>query len=133
MMSEQPKVQLGINPKDLIGTKKPPLDLIPPSFEIHVAMAMKDGAKKYDPYNWRSNKVRARVYVGAAKRHIAAWMDGQELAEDSGVHHLAHASACMAILLDAQETGNLADDRPLPGAAAKLIERFTEKAAPKST
>jgi hypothetical protein len=120
----------GVNPKDLLGLKKPPLDLIPPAFEIHVAMAMKDGAKKYSPFNWRGNKVRARVYVGAAKRHIAAWLDGEELAPDSGVHHLAHAAACMAILLDAQETGNLEDDRPTPGAAARLIAKFTEGSKP---
>jgi hypothetical protein len=125
--SAKAKPELGVNPKDLIGTKKPPLDLIPPALEIHVAMAMKDGAKKYEPFNWRGNKVRARVYIGAAKRHIAAWMDGEECAQDSGVHHLGHAAACLGIILDAQETGNLHDDRPRAGAASAIIARLTEK------
>lgn len=124
------KLALGVNPKDILGMKKPPLDLIPPALEIHVAMAMKDGAKKYQPFNWRGNKVQARVYIGAAKRHIAAWLDGEEIAEDSGVHHLGHAAACIGIILDAQETGNLVDDRPRVGSASRLIKKFTESSKP---
>jgi len=33
----------------------------------------------------------------------------------------------MGILLDAEATGNLIDDRPTPGPAGKLIEQLTEK------
>ena len=72
---------------------------------------MMDGARKYGPYNWRDNAVLARVYIAAAKRHLAYWAAGEETAKDSGVHHLGHAIACLAILLDAQATGNLGDDR----------------------
>lgn len=114
------------NPKDLLGAQKPPMELIPPTFEVHLAQAFKNGAKKYNPYNWRSKRVKASIYVGAAKRHIAQWYDGEENAKDSGAHHLAHAAACLAILLDAKETGNLHDDRPPPGKASKMIEDFTE-------
>jgi len=62
---------MGTNPKDLIGTKKPPLGLVPTAGIIHEAMAMKDGAKKYGPYNWRENgkAVRYTVYHNAALRH----------------------------------------------------------------
>jgi hypothetical protein len=42
------------------------------------------------------------------------------------VHHLGHAMACCAILLDARETGNLADNRPTPGAAGDMIRRWGE-------
>lgn len=114
------------NPKDLVGIKKPPIDLVPPSALIHFAMAMKNGAQKYGPFNWRDEKISARIYVGAALRHILEWLDGEELADDSGVHHIAHAGACCAILLDAQATGNMVDDRPKPGVAAKLIKQLTE-------
>lgn len=88
-------------------------------------MAMGDGARKYGPYNWREKDVKARVYVAAAQRHLMQWLDGEEVASDSGVHHLAHAAACMFILLDALETGCLDDDRPKAGAAADLIKRLT--------
>jgi Domain of unknown function (DUF5664) len=118
--------KLGTNPKDLIGIKKVRLNLVPPSSIIYQALAMQDGAKKYGPYNWRKNKVQASIYVDATMRHLFAWFDGEENASDSGNPHLGHALACLGILVDAIETGNLADDRPTPGTAAGLIARLTK-------
>lgn len=100
------------NPKDLLGAKKVSITKLPMVGVLHGAHAMMNGAGKYGPYNWRDNKVIASIYIDAAARHLASWFEGEEIAEDSGVHHLGHAIACMAILLDAQETGNLVDDRP---------------------
>lgn len=117
------------NPKDLIGVTKPNLALIPPAAMLHEAMAMGNGAEKYGAYNWRQKKVRAMIYIAAAQRHLASYLDGEEVASDSGVHHLGHARACLGIILDAMETGNLIDDRPTPGAAAALIERLTTRTA----
>lgn len=124
--------EVGVNPKDLIGMTKPPLSLVPPCFEIYVAMAMKNGAQKYGPYNWRKEKILSMEYLNAAKRHIAAFIDGETNAKDSGQHHLAHAAACMAILLDAFLNDCIKDNRPVPGKTAELIERFTEKKEKKS-
>lgn len=73
---------------------------------------MMDGAEKYGPYNWRDNGVIASVYVDAAKRHLDKWFEGQEY-DPSKVHHLGHALACCAILLDAQFSDGLIDDRPV--------------------
>lgn len=114
------------NPKDIVGAKKPDLSLVPPAAIIYMALAMEDGAIKYGPYNWRKNKVRARTYVAAMKRHIDAWLDGEECASDSGKPHLGHMMACGGILADAIETGNLVDDRPVPGSAARLIAKWTK-------
>lgn len=113
------------NPKDCIGIRKPPLHLIPPAAEIAEAVVMGLGAAKYGAYNWRTAKVKATIYVAAAKRHIAQWLDGADDDPESGVSHLAHARACLGILLDAEATGNLIDDRPPSGAAAELIQQFT--------
>ena len=55
--------------------------------------------------------------------HLNAWAEGEEAAPDSGVHHLGHARACLGILLDAQETGNLIDDR-VAGAFPAVSERL---------
>lgn len=118
------KPVLGTNPKDLLGMKKVRLSLVPPSSIIYQALAMEDGAKKYGPYNWRENAVIASIYVDAAMRHLQSWFDGEENAEDSKKPHLAHALACIGIIVDAKETGNLKDDRPLPGAAARLIAKL---------
>jgi len=117
------------NPKDAIGDTKPDLSLVPPAAIIYMALAMTDGAKKYGPYNWRENEVRARVYIAAALRHINQYLDGEEHAEDSHKPHLAHALACLGILVDATETGNLIDDRPTAGAASELIDLWTDKKA----
>lgn len=117
----------GTNPKDLIGVRKPQLDKVPPAAIIHLAKAMENGAAKYGPFNWREKKVKSSVYLAAAQRHILSWADGEDVAEDSGVHHLAHAAACLAILLDAEATESLVDDRPTPGVAARLIAKLTEE------
>jgi hypothetical protein len=122
-----PKPVLGTNPKDLLGQKKVALNLVPPSSIIYQALAMEDGARKYGPYNWRTNKVILSIYVAAAMRHIMAYYDGEEVAKDSQKPHLAHALACLGIIVDAKETGNLVDDRPVAGAAGNLIEKYEKK------
>lgn len=115
------------NPKDLLGVRKPRLHLIPAAALLHEAKAMGNGSDKYGPYNWRKKKVKATIYVDATLRHLLAWLDGEEIAEDSGVHHLGHARACLGILLDAMESGNLVDDRPTAGPAAQIITRLTTR------
>ncbi len=106
-----------VNPKDRVGATKAPLTLLPSVAVLHGAHAMSNGAAKYGAYNWRGHPVIASIYLDACLRHVHAWHDGEERADDSGVHHLGHALACLAILLDAQATGNLVDDRPKGGGA----------------
>lgn len=115
---------LGGNPKDALGDAKVDPSLVPPSAKLYLAAGFADGAAKYGPYNWRENAVRARVYIAAAMRHLDQYLDGENRDPLSKVPHLGHAMACLAILADATETGNLIDDRPLPGAASDLIRRY---------
>ncbi len=115
------------NPKDLIGVKKPRLSLVSPAGIIYEALAMQNGGAKYGPYNFRDKKVQALIYIDAAMRHLLAWLDGEEVAADSGVPHLGHAKACIGILIDALENKCLLDDRPKKGVAAELIERYTKR------
>lgn len=114
------------NPKDLLGMKKPRLSLVPPAGLVYAALAMANGADKYGPYNWREKKVQVMIYLEAAMRHILSYQDGEENAKDSGVPHLGHALACLLIIIDALETGNLIDNRPKAGPMADLIERYTK-------
>jgi len=100
------------NPKDLFGAVKVSLSKLPAIAVAHGAHAVMDGAQKYGPYNWRDKAVIASIYVDAAKRHIDDWFEGQRAAKDSEVHHLGHAIACCAIILDAEAMGTLIDDRP---------------------
>jgi len=110
------------NPKDLIGQTKLQTWLAPRPAMIALVEALTDGANKYGPYNWREKGVRATVYISAAERHLMAYLDGENVAEDSGVHHLGHAMACFAILLDAIAQGNIVDDRPIKGASPALLK-----------
>lgn len=114
------------NPKDALGDKKVNLALVPPASIIHEAMAQEEGAKKYGPYNWREKQVRTMVYVAAGLRHLLEYLDGADFSTDTDppVHHLGHAKACLGIVLDAMETGNLIDDRPKKsGVATRLVSR----------
>jgi len=110
------------DPKKIHGEKKPPLDATPPIGIFTMAMAMEDGAGKYGPMNYRESKICARTYYNAAMRHWMAWWDGEDLADDSGVHHLGHAMACACIILDAQASGTLIDDRPPKGKLADWLK-----------
>lgn len=115
------------NPKDKLGVLKPRLSLVPPVSTLYEALAMEDGAVKYGPYNWRLKKVKLSIYIDACKRHLDSFWDGEDNAQDSGKPHLAHAKACLGIIIDALETGNLIDDRPAKGTMSALIEKFTKK------
>jgi hypothetical protein len=109
------------NPKDLIGATKAPLNLVPPALFIEVAPVMALGAKKYGPYNWRESKVKLSVYLTAILRHTLAALDGQWEDPESGRPHVAHVGAGVGIILDADASGQLIDDLPKPGPAAKLL------------
>ena len=115
------------NPKTVIGLTKPSFHAIPPSALIHLGAGMKNGKDKYGLMNWRDRQVTASIYLDAQLRHIFAWWDGEDIARDSGVHHLGHVMACNAILLDAMETGKLLDDRPIKGTFADIVDRLTVK------
>ena len=113
------------NPKTRFGVAKPSVTLIPGPALIHCALAFRDGATKYGPANWRVDPVTASTYTDAAFRHLLDYWDGEDRASDSGVLHLAHAMACLAILIDAQEQGTLKDDRPTKGSTPRVIEENT--------
>lgn len=112
------------NPKDIIGAKKPPIGLLPAAGIIYGCIAMRDGAEKYGPYNWRDKKVRMTIYLDAIERHVLALRDGEDNAQDSKLPHLAHIIACGAILADAVEGGFLQDDRPIKGPASAVLIKF---------
>lgn len=76
---------------------------------------MANGAVKYGPYNWRESQISATVYYAACSRHLKDWydrIDKDDSAPDSGVHHLKHAAACLAMLLDTLDSDMLNDNRP---------------------
>ena len=115
-----------MNPKDKIGATKISISKVPMAGLIHEAHAMMRGAELYQPFNWRDTPVQASIYVDACMRHLMAWFEREEVAADSGVHHLGHARACLGILLDAIETNKLVDDRPkISAPIGEILERLS--------
>jgi hypothetical protein len=108
------------NPKQAFGDTKLPLHLWPETATIEGALACLEGKLKYGRCNWREAGVLASTYYAAARRHLIAWFEGEETAADSGVSHLGHALACLAILVDAKANGKLIDDRQYAPAGGYL-------------
>ncbi|MDX0897398.1 hypothetical protein GOD90_10375 [Sinorhizobium medicae] len=112
------------NPKRAFGVKKPSAQFIPPVAIIEESVVMALGAKKYGAFNWQDDHVDATTYYSAAIRHLLQWFSGEDRDPESGASHLAHVRACMAILLDAQVSGKLIDDRPKCAPAGEAIDRL---------
>lgn len=91
-------------------TNKPDLSLIPYCVEVELARAMMNGEEKYGRFNYTKGH-KVSELAAAAKRHIGQFLDGQDRAADSGVHHLAHAMANCLMIIHEQMLGTLKDDR----------------------
>jgi len=124
-LNDIPKTKPVINPKDIVGSDKLPLHLWPETATIEGCLGMLDGCLKYGRSNYRKTSIRASIYVDACKRHLNAWLEGEESASDSGISHLGHALSCLAIIVDARAAGKLIDDRQFTGGYAELVAKLT--------
>lgn len=109
------------NPKDVMGSKKDLISLVPPEGIRGIAKVMKygaydarraDGGSGYGAYNWRHTKVRLSIYLDAIARHNMKLIEGEDLDEDSGLPHTYHIGANICIIEDAKKYNCLIDDRP---------------------
>lgn len=117
------------NPKSAFGDVKIPLHLWPGTATILGSLGLLDGALKYGRGNWKAVGVRASTYYDACGRHLNKWFEGEESDPDSGLPHLAHALACLAIIVDAEAAGKLEDDRNYKGGYVDMIGRLTPHVA----
>lgn len=117
------------NPKDLVGSGKLPLHLWPETATALGCLAFLDGMLKYGRSNFRAVGVRSSIYYDAARRHLNKWFEGEDNDPDSGLPHLAHLLACVAIIVDAQAAGKLNDDRLYPGGYTELVDTLTPHVA----
>lgn len=90
--------------------EKPPMHLVPQAALIQVAKVYGFGASKYKAHNWRKGMDHSRL-ASAALRHIAAYLDGEDLDEESGLRHLSHATCTLLMLIESQIKGYGKDDR----------------------
>lgn len=89
---------------------KPSLSLLDNAALLEMARVLDFGAEVYDRYNWRKGMQWSRL-IDASLRHINAFNDGEDLAEDSQLNHLAHAAVCLTFLLRYHKDRNGTDDR----------------------
>lgn len=115
------------NPKKIFGVRKPSPQFIPPIAIIEEAAVMAMGSAKYGPFNWNKDPVDATTYYSAAMRHLMSWFAGENIDPESGASHLAHVRACMGIIIDAQASGTLIDDRPKTASVAEAIVRLSQR------
>lgn len=99
----------GIGRKDDKG--KIPMGLMSSIALIELSKVLQYGAIKYDRDNWRSGLAYSRV-IDAVLRHLYKWKDGiEEVDDESGVSHLAHAMCGLMFLLEYIQTHPELDDR----------------------
>jgi hypothetical protein len=113
------------NPKDLIGSDKVPLSLVPGTTKAYLALAHLEGDIKYGRSNWREAGVRTSIYLDALERHIEKFKAGEWEDATTRVPHLANALACISIIVDAHECGKLNDDRPKSAPVPAVIDRLS--------
>lgn len=84
------------------GTKfddgKVRLDLLSPWFLDEVGKVLTSGAKKYEAHNWAKGIKTSRL-IGAALRHVFAYVRGERNDPEWGYHHLAHATCCLMFIV----------------------------------
>ena len=72
-------------------------DLIPHEVLEAMAEALGFGAEKYDDHNYRKGLPYSRLFA-SLQRHLWAWWSGEPFDEESQLHPLSHACACLAML-----------------------------------
>ena len=83
---------------------------VPTSLVNAVAQVFMYGSRKYDRNNWRKGMDWTIVY-DCLQRHAMKWLDGEECDDESGLSHLYHMAANIAMLIEYAETCPELDDR----------------------
>lgn len=113
------------NPKDIIGSDKVPMSLVPPVTMAYLAVGHLEGDLKYGRVNWREAGVRTSIYLDALLRHVEKFRDGEWADSVTGVPHLANALCCLSIIIDAHHAGKLVDDRPKAASSSEVIDELS--------
>lgn len=101
-------------------------DLLPPDAEEILAAIFTMGAGKYGDRNWEEGIEYGRLYA-AARRHLSQFWKGEDLDEESGLPHVAHAAwNCLALLQFHLCGYTHLDDRSKMNGRMKEL-RFVEK------
>jgi hypothetical protein len=84
--------------------------IVPYDSVVEIAKALHFGAKKYSRNNYKQGMEYLRL-LAAADRHLGALTKREDIDPESGLHHLAHAGACIVMMLELIRLGKLEDNR----------------------
>lgn len=85
--------------------------LIPLSTLEDEARVWMHGEEKYARFNWMKG-MNWSIPLACALRHLAAWQRGEDIDQESGLPHLAHAMCNLRMLTLYSKTYLEGDDRP---------------------
>ena len=85
------------------------MDLLDPYAIEQLSAVLTFGAKKYAAHNWRKGIPKSRL-IAALLRHTFAYLRGEDIDEESGLSHIAHAMCCCMFILGLEWRADL-DDR----------------------
>lgn len=103
------------------GVKDARLDLVPYDALWAVGRIFGFGAAKYADRNWERGYAWSKSY-GAMQRHLALFWQGENLDEESGMPHIAHAAWHALVLLAFYLRSAGEDDRPVRGFQGGLTD-----------
>ena len=93
--------------------------LLPPKALEETVKVLTFGAQKYDRDNWKYVSDAKRRYFDALQRHMWAWKNGEQLDQESGIHHLAHAMCCLMFLYEHDTIYSLEDNEKVKNETIK--------------
>jgi hypothetical protein len=71
------------------------------------------GKQKYAKDNWQKVANSRERYLDATFRHLIAYIEGEKVDKESGLHHLAHATCCLLFILWFDLMGKKEDNKIL--------------------
>lgn len=101
-------------------TGKPRYGLFPAYAMEALANVYTFGEAKYDSRNWEQGLAYSRVY-DAIFRHVWAFIRGEDIDRESGLHHMAHAAFGCLALVEYFYTKKGVDDRPYNTKEQRLV------------
>ena len=79
------------------NNSKPKWSLVPQSSLIPMVRVLEFGATKYEPFNWMKGLSVTEI-CESLKRHLDAFMEGEDNDPESGLSHIGHIQ-CNALFL----------------------------------
>jgi hypothetical protein len=109
-MTQEPPMNIRASGAKKTDTGKRRFHLLPVQPLYDAIDVLEFGAARYGDFNWQKGFEYTGIY-NAAQRHLHAWLDGEDLADDSKLPHLAHAMVNLMFLLVFRYTHPELDNR----------------------